>query len=151
MEITNILGINAFCERGSMDKVICFFRDVLGAKITSDQPWLEEYGFRAKGAWLGDDMPFRIEIGESIDDALPMGKEHDTLAPTFQFLSLVVKNLDEAVVELQTRGIKVSDKVKLDDPRFGEMYECAIHPRESYGLIIELVEINGKSPKDGEW
>ena len=152
MKIKKVIGINAFCEDEMMDKVVELFRDALGAKIGHDQPWLEQYGFKAKGAWLGTEAPFRVEIAESINDELVTGKQIKRLAPTFAILHIAVEDIDEAIAELRAKGIKVSDKLKIEDPGFegGGFYECMIHPKSAYGLIIELIEYT-KAPPDGEW
>ena len=147
MKIKRTLGINHFCLPGTMDDAISFYRDVLGAKMGPDQPWLAEYGFRAKGAWLGDEMPFRLELAESVDDELVTGRQISKTAPAFAILAFEVENLDEAIAELRTKGIRVSDKRKIEDPRFEELHECMIHPKSAFGLIIELLEIKEKNNK----
>ncbi len=144
MKIKRVQGLNALCERGTSDKVIELFRDGLGAKIGPEMPHLAQWGHRARIAYLGEEMPFSIEISESIDDSLPIGKQHARSAPSFQFLGIEVENLDEAIAELRAKGIQVSDKRKIDDPKYEELYECMIHPKSACGLIIELLQIKEK-------
>jgi len=151
MEIKRVAGINAFCVSGTMDKVEKFFRDVLGAKMGPEMSWRAQFGMRAKGAWLGTEVPFRLELSESINDELPAGKQHKRSAPAFQVLGLEVENIDEATAELRAKGIRVSDKIKTEDPAFEKQYQSWIHPKDAFGLIIELVECRGKMPPDGEW
>ncbi len=155
MKIKRVFGINAFCQTGTMDSVVSLFRDVLGAQIrpnepglAPDMPWLAQYGHRARVAYLGLEEPFFLEISESINDELPIGKQHKRSAPSFQGLGFEVENLDEAIAELRAKGIRVSDRQKIDDPAFDEMYECTIHPKDAFGLIIELIELK-KSTPDG--
>ncbi len=155
MKIKRTLGINHFCLPGTMDDAISFYRDVLGAKMGPDQPWLAEYGFRAKGAWLGDEMPFRLELAESVDDELVTGRQISKTAPAFAILAFEVENLDEAITELRAKGIKVHDKLKMYYPGFkidgfDGFYETMIHPKSAFGVIIELIEFT-KGPSDGEW
>jgi len=150
MEIKQVFGINALCVTGTMDKAVEFFRDALGAKIGPEKPWMEKYGHRCRDAWLGTEEPFSIEISESVNDELPTGKQHKKSAPCFQFFGLEVDNLDEAIAELRAKGIRVSDKLKIDDPRFGELYEAMIHPTNTFGFIVELLESKGKRPGPGE-
>ncbi len=147
MKIKRVLGINALCETGTMDKLVDFFRDNLETKIDPEMPWLAQWGHRARVAYLGTENPFMLEISESIDDELPIGRQHKKLAPTFQILGLEVENLDEAIAELRTKGIRVSDKRKIEDPRFEELHECMIHPKSAFGLIIELLEVKEKNHK----
>jgi len=150
MEIKRVFGVNALCVTGTMDKAVEFFRDALGAKIGPEMPWLSQWGHRAKDVWLGTEAPFPLEVSESINDELPIGKQHKKSAPSFQFLGFEVDNLDEAIAELRAKGIRVSDKLKIDDPRFGELHEAMIHPANAFGFIIELLEIKGKRPGPGE-
>ena len=58
---------------------------------------------------------------------------------------------DEAIAELRAKGVRVSDKRKIEDPGFegGGFYECMIHPKSAFGLIIELLEYSKAPPY--EW
>ena len=150
MKVKRVLGVNALCQTGTMDKAVDFFQDVLDAKMGQDKPEMEQYGHRAKDAWLGTEEPFSIEISESVDDELPTGKQHKRYAPSFQFLALEVENLDEAIGEVRAKGINISDKLLLHDPGFGEIYESMIHPKDAFGLIIELIEVKSSTPKQRE-
>ena len=150
MKIKRVLGLNALCETGTMDNVVDFFRDVLGAKIQPDvpdpaMPHLAQWGHRARIAQWETGVPFQVEISESINDDLPIGKQHKKSAPSFQFLGLVVDSIDEVITELRAKGISVSDKRKIDDPVFEEIYECMIHPKDSFGLLLEFIEITEKA------
>ncbi len=151
MKIKRVSGINAFCVSGTMNEAEKFFRDVLGAKIGPVMLWRSQFGMRAKGAWLGTEVPCRIELSESINDELPAGKQHKKSAPAFQVLGLEVENIDEATAELRAKGVRVSDKIKTEDPAFEKQYQSWIHPKDAFGLIIELLESSGKTPLEGEW
>lgn len=148
MKIKRVLGINALCKRGERDAVVKLFEDVLGAKMGPEMPHLAQYGHRARIAYMGTEMkqPFNLEISESINDELPIGKQHARSAPTFQFLGLEVDNIDEAIAELRAKGIRVSDKTMIDDPEFEYLWEAMIYPKSSYGLLIELIEEKRKVP-----
>ena len=144
MKIKRIDGIMAAIETGKLDAAVNFFRDVLGARIGPDMPWLNQYGHRAKCAYLGTEQTFEVELAESIDDELPIGKQIKKVAPTFTMLGVVVEDIDEAIAELRAKGIQVSDKMKIDDPAYEELYECMVHPKSLYGLLIELLEYKKK-------
>ena len=146
-KIKRVMGLNALCETGTRDKVIELFRDVLGAEIGPEMPHLAIWGHRARIAKLGTEVPFNVEISESINDDLPIGKQHARLAPTFQFPGFQVDNLDEVIADLRAKGIRVSDRQKIDDPEYEELYECMIHPRDSFGLLLEFIEDKGKDKK----
>ncbi len=153
MKIKRFLSANAGVV--SLAEAEQFFRDVLGAKICSEMPHGAHYGFRAKGAWLGTEAPYRIELIESTNDELPMGRLVKKLAPRYMLLTFEVENIDEAIAELRAKGITVTDKQ--DMTPFGVervgwegLYDCMIHPRSAGGLAIELVEFR-KAPPAGEW
>ena len=151
MEIKRFLIIGAFCEKGTMDDVVAFFRDVLGAKLSPERSHLLQYGIRGQDAWLGTKEPFDIEIHESINDELPMGRQVSKYAPRFQILALEVANLDEAIAELRAKGVRISDKLKMYDPAVGEYYEAMIHPKSSFGFVIDLIEHPHGRPEGVEY
>ncbi|MBI4286524.1 MAG: hypothetical protein HY670_11610, partial [Chloroflexi bacterium] len=133
-----------FCVSGERDKVIAFFRDVLGAKIGPEMPHLAQWGHRARIATLGEEEPFLLEISESINDMLPIGGQHKRLAPAFQAIGLEVDDLEAVIAELRSKGIRVSDKLKIEDPSVEEMFECTIHPKSAYGLLVEFLQVKEK-------
>ncbi|MBI4285197.1 MAG: hypothetical protein HY670_04755 [Chloroflexi bacterium] len=158
MEIEKVVGVNAFCEKGTMPTVTALFRDVLGARIGPEQSWLEEYGFQAIGAWLGLDTgyPFRVEISESVNEGIGTGRQIRRSAPSFQVLQLLVDDIDRAIAQLRRKGIRVGDKVLVKNPGFDGLdgpgfYQSWIHPEDSRGLIIALLQFGGKTPGDGNW
>ena len=71
-----------------------------------------------------------------------MGRQIAKGAPAFQIIALEVENLDEAIAELRAKDIRVYDKVKInvESPYYEEVYVAMIHPKSSFGLLIELVE-----------
>ena len=146
MKIKRVFCIMACLEKGKMDEAERFFKDVLGAKIGPECPDLEPYGHRVKGAWLGTEVPFRVELAESINDELSIGRQIKKVAPAFQFLGVEVENIDEAIKELRAKGIRVSNKVKM-----WSLYTSMIHPKSAFGLIIELMQFFEEHPPDREW
>lgn len=150
MKIKRVLSVSAFCETGTMEKVLDILA-AIGGKLSPPSEWLTIYGHRARGVWLGTQTPLRVEVGESVNDDLPMGKQHRKYAPAFQALGLEVENLDEAIAEVRAHGLECSDKLKIEDPSFEGFYESMIRPKSASGLLIELIEIKGKRPPDTEW
>ncbi|MBI4286746.1 MAG: VOC family protein [Chloroflexi bacterium] len=147
IKVRRVSGINAMCVPGTMDDTTQFFRDALGAKIGPEMTWRRKFGMRARGAWLGS---FRLEISESTDDTLPSGKQHKRYAPAYQVFGLQVDDIDEAIANLRRKGITVSDKIPTEDPAHKDQYQAWIHPKETFGLILELLQL-GQTPPDGEW
>jgi len=146
VKIKRVFGINACFTAGDMDEAERFFRDIFSAKMGPDMPHLLKYGHRAKAAWLGTDVPFRLELSECVNEEGPIGRSIKRAAPGFQFIGLEVEDIDEAIAELRAKGIKVSDKLQVSEYSM----ECMIHPKSAYGLIIELVQVI-KPRKDREW
>jgi len=151
VKIKRCLCCTAFVEEGKFDEVEAFWRDVMGAEIGPEMPWLLKYGHRAKNTLTGTEAPFSVEIAECYDETLPIGKQAKKFAPCYYTLTYQVENLDETIAELRAKGIKVSDKLVMDYPGFevegkkDTVYECMIHPKSAYGLVIELLQFD-KAP-----
>ena len=124
-----------------LEEVATFFRDILGAEIGPEMTELSQYGHRAKGAWLGEEKPMRMELAEATDETLPIGKQIKRLRPGLEGLTFEVENIDEAIAELRAKGIRVSDKIEFHWPQFEYMYEAMIHPKcQPFPFHIELIE-----------
>lgn len=56
-----------------------------------------------------------------------------------QHIAFVVDNIEEALKELEGKGIRLIDKV----PRMGAGGKkiAFIHPKETYGVLVELCQI----------
>ena len=50
-------------------------------------------------------------------------------------ITLKVPNLEEAIAELQSKGLKLVGRVESDT-----MKEAQFHPKDAYGVMIELIE-----------
>lgn len=150
MEIKRVLGMHALCVAGTMDKVAGFFQDALGVKLGAELSNFLPFGFHARATWLGGDS--HLAISESTNDELPLGKQHKRSAPSFQFLQLQVASLDEAIAELRTKGIRVTDKRFIPHQSFeveGKrgLYESMIHPKSTFGFLIELMQFDKTRPE----
>ena len=56
-------------------------------------------------------------------------------------LSLKVLDLDEAMAEMKSRGIRLTQKFEL-----GSAKVALFHPKDTYGVFIELIEYKEKHP-----
>ena len=155
MKIKRVLSVGAFCEPGTLEDNIRFFRDILGAKIGPLPEHAEqEHGFTQYDAWLGTEVPFRVYLNEPTSDAdkFPASRQFKRIAPNFGVLAFEVENLDEAIAELRAKGIRVSDKrthIEEEEPEWKGNNMVFIHPKDCFGRIIELVELKGR-PKGME-
>jgi methylmalonyl-CoA/ethylmalonyl-CoA epimerase len=57
-------------------------------------------------------------------------------------LSLKVTNIDEAAAEMKARGIRLVGKV--ENPGLSRAF--IYHPKDTYGVMIELIEYKDKHP-----
>ncbi|MBI4285493.1 MAG: VOC family protein [Chloroflexi bacterium] len=152
MKIKKFLCDNAAVV--NLDEAVAFFRDKLGAKVGPEMPFAPHFGARAKGIWLGEEEPYRLELIESVNPAKGLGKHVAKLAPRYFILSLEVEDLDECIRELRAKGVRTSDKDDLSKVYglgFEHMAECQIYPQDSCGLGIELTELKGKRPAPNTW
>ena len=79
--------------------------------------------------------PSGIELIQPLDPNGPTASSLKSRGEGFYVLSLKVSNLDEAMTEMKSRGIRLVDQVKSKKAR-----AALYHPKDTYGVIIELVE-----------
>lgn len=149
--------LRLYCDNAAvvnLDEAAKFFQDVLGAKIGPEMAHGKHYGVRAKHAWLGTEETYCLELIEGVAESKHLGASVKRMAPRFRTVSLEVDNLEEWVKTLRAKGIEVTDILDLTPVGFGKMgydniREVMIHPKDSCGLRIELLEIKGKRPEPG--
>ena len=80
-----------------------------------------------------------LELLESTDPAGPVSKYIRSKGEGVQHIAFRVENIDEALNELRSKGIKLIDET----PRQGAhgMRVGFIHPKASGGVLIELCEL----------
>jgi hypothetical protein len=57
------------------------------------------------------------------DETLPVGKQVKRITSAFTMLEVKIENIDKAINELRAKGIRVSDKLKIDGLGFDELKE----------------------------
>jgi len=79
-----------------------------------------------------------LELLESTDPEGPVSKFIDKSGEGIQHIAFRVENIDEALKELKSKGIKLID----EEPRSGAggARIAFIHPKESNGVLVELCE-----------
>lgn len=131
MKVEKIDHIHVFVK--DLDKAMAFFSDILGTQFSG--PLELGHGVHLK-SYLD---PLGIElIGSTAPDgvvARTLEKRGEGLAA----ISFKVPDLDEAVAELQAKGLKLVGLVHL-----GNLREAQFHPKDSYGVMIELCEYDAK-------
>ena len=151
MRVKSLVVVNV--AQDNRQEGIDFFKDVLNAEIGPEVPGLEPYGHRAKGAWVGEDEPMRIEVIEAADETLPIGKQVKRLKPGVLGLTFEVENIDETIAELRAKGYMVNDKIEFDWPDFEYCYECMVHPKGTpLNFSIEFLEFKMKPGREkAQW
>jgi methylmalonyl-CoA/ethylmalonyl-CoA epimerase len=81
---------------------------------------------------------------ELVEPALPDGPNARMIAKYGEgltLLSLKVTDLDEAVEDIQKKGVRVTARVQT-----GDMRMAILHPKDTFGVQIELIEYKGEHP-----
>ena len=112
-----------------LDKAAKFFGDLLGSRI-SDPPIIET-NVQVKAVLL----PVGLELVESLTPDGPAARAIEAGGEGLKAISLKVTNIDEAVEEMKSKGIRHVGTVKM-----GKMREEQFHPKDTFGVMIELCE-----------
>lgn len=81
---------------------------------------------------------------ELVEPILPDGPNSRLMAKFGEgltLLSLKVSNLDEAVEDIKKMGVRVTAQVQT-----GDMRMAILHPKDTFGVQIELIEYSGEHP-----
>jgi len=85
--------------------------------------------------------PSGIELVEPLTPQGPTSKTLESRGEGLLLLSLKVENLDKAMAEMERRKIKVIRQV-----RQGKMKAALYHPKDLFGVMIELIELKSEHP-----
>jgi methylmalonyl-CoA epimerase len=81
---------------------------------------------------------------ELVEPLLPDGPNSRLIAKYGEgltLLSLKVSSLDQALDEIQKKGVRVTARVQAND-----MHIAVLHPKDTFGVMIELIEYRGEHP-----
>lgn len=112
-----------------LDKAVAFFSDVLDTRFAG--PMVAPAPLNL--ATYMD--PLGIEL---VADTVPDGMVTKTIDRKGEGLTAIcfkVPDLDKAVAELQAKGLKLVGTLDM-----GNIREAQFHPKDSYGVMIELCE-----------
>jgi methylmalonyl-CoA epimerase len=110
------------------EEVAKFFEDILGIKF-DDYVEAKDLNIRVKYSSLG------IQLNEATSPESDINRFLDRHGEGMYCLVLKVLDIEESKQELINKGIR-----HLRDFRVGNLKESVFHPRDSYGLMIVLVE-----------
>jgi len=114
-----------------LDTSVDFFENFLGIKF-SKEIIIDEFEARSKIAPIG---PVGIELVEPTSSDSVFAKFIERKGEGLNAISLKVPNLDEAVTEMEARGLQPIYRTK-----YHNMTEVGFHPKSAYGVMIELCE-----------
>lgn len=117
----------------SVEKAKTFFSSLFGTSF-SDTIVEENMKVRTVIDSLG------LELIEAASQDSPVAKIIAKRGEGIAALSFKVSDLEAAIQELQNKGLRLVSRVKL-----GSLKEAQFHPKDSYGVMIELCEYDEKS------
>lgn len=118
----------------SIEEAAKLYEGLLGLKITQTEEVAEQ---KVKVAFLptGDS---EVELLESTDPEGPVAKFIASRGEGIQHIAFRVDNIEEALEKLKKAGVRLID----EKPRYGAggAKIAFIHPKETFGTLIELCE-----------
>ncbi len=111
-----------------------FYTDVLGLKIMDIEHVADQ---KANVAFLPI-TDSEVELLESTEPDGPVAKYIDSRGEGVQHIAFRVENIDEALEELKSKGVRLIDQ----QPRKGAggARIAFIHPKETNGVLVEICE-----------
>ena len=118
----------------NIDQAGTFYRDILGLEIEGIENVTDQ---KVNVAFLPI-TDSELELIESTDPSGPVSKYISTKGEGVQHIAFRVENIEEALKELKSKGIRLID----EEPRQGAggARIAFIHPKESNGVLVELCE-----------
>ena len=126
MKVEKIDHIHVYVK--DLDKVVEFLSDLLGTKFTAPMD-LREHNMRAAVDTLG------LEVMESTSPDGVVAKTIERRGEGIAAISLKVPDIEEAIAHMQSRGLRLISRLG-----HGKLKEAHFHPKDSYGVMIELCE-----------
>ena len=136
MKLTHIEHIGIAVK--NLEESIKFYESVLGLKCYSIEE-VKDQKVRTAFLKIGET---KIELLESTEPDGPIAKFIEKKGEGIHHIAFAVKNLKEALIETELKGIQLIDK----EPRKGAegLNIAFINPKSANGVLIELCETNQK-------
>lgn len=118
----------------NLDETLKFYTDVLGLEL-SEVEVVEEQKVKVAFLPIGDT---EVELLESTSEDGPIAKYIERNGEGVQHLAFLVENLEEAIKDMQEKGMKMIDEM----PRYGAggAKIAFMHPKSSYRVLVELCQ-----------
>ena len=117
----------------NLEKAMKFFEDTLGIRFLGVKTW-EQYGGGMKEAFA----PPGILLLEGTNPNSEVTKVVERRGEGLHGVSLKVTSVDEGIAELESKGMRCVGKFEV-----GRVKEALFHPKDSFGMCIELGEYSG--------
>ena len=111
-----------------LEKAVRFFSEILGTKFSEV---VEKPGWDFKLAM----DPLGVELVQPTSPEGGTARAMKKRGEGIFMVSFKVENLDEAVAELEAKGMRVISRIQ-----DGQLREVQFHPRDAHGVMIELAE-----------
>lgn len=119
-----------------LEKALKFYEGILGLKSVGTEV-IEEQKVKVAFLPIGDT---EIELLESTDENGPIAKYIEKRGEGIQHIAYKVDDIEKAIDEMKKCGLRMIDEV----PRYGAggAKIAFLHPKSTYGVLIELCERN---------
>ena len=120
-----------------MDKAKRFFTDLLGGEF--GEPFINK-----PADLISHRHPVGIDLVAPLSPDGPTATALEKRGEGIAILALEVSNLEEAIAEMKSRGIKLVAGGPERAEHHPERRAAIFHPKDTYGVMIELVQHNIK-------
>lgn len=117
-----------------LDEALKFYEEVLGIKCVNTEV-VEEQKVKVAFLPIGDT---EVELLESTEEDGPIAKFIEKRGEGIQHIAYRVEDIEKTIKELKEKGIRMID----EKPRYGAggAKIAFLHPKSTYGVLIELCE-----------
>lgn len=122
---------------GDLEKARAFFRDVLGAVFGAEQD-VREFKFKYQPFRLGGT---EMQLISPYDPSSVVSHFLMKRGQGFHHVTLEVEDLDEAVRELESKGVSIASRHHYQEELEGSTWKDAfIHPEDAFGVLVQLIQ-----------
>ena len=119
----------------NLEEADSFFSNLLGTKFSKSLKFEETDTISRMD-------PLGIELASPLKAGGPLSKLLDSKGEGLIALGLKVSNLNEAVAEMKAKGIR-----QIGELERGNLRTVLFHPKDTYGVMIELIEYEATHPE----
>ncbi|RJP54778.1 MAG: methylmalonyl-CoA epimerase [Deltaproteobacteria bacterium] len=116
-----------------LDKAVSLFENAFGAKVIFRKVF-EDQKLESAMVSMGEN---RFELSQTIDPDGVMGKFIENRGEGIHHVSLQVEDMEKAIAHFENQGLKVVGKGTVGS---GGNKICFLHPKDIFGVLIEIIE-----------